>query len=148
MRYDLIKPVNVVPDGSLTTNPYYQVPTILSLTSAIENIWKVEDGVNPGKAVSGMAADEDTRQAQIPWGLQVHRGIVDQQAGFRPFTDSDQCFLKGFGLGLAVGLHGIDIDDVVKMILDIQGFQNTLGMRGMGVGEDDLALGKTGQDRG
>lgn len=65
-----------------------------------------------------VAADRDGCDVQALRGFQVGGAVIDQEASRWVFVNGSQGDLKGFNFRLAIGMNGVDINDLFKMPLD------------------------------
>ena len=74
--------------------------------------------------------------------IQVVGVVVDQQAIVGNFVDESQAFVESLDFWFAIGINGVNIDDLVEVILNPQYGHHPVCVGRVGVGEDHLALGE------
>ena len=79
---------------------------------------------------------------------QIDRGIVNEETIRWGFAHRVQSDLEGLGLRFAIGLQGIDIDDLGETVSNIEQFQHPFGMAAIRIGEDEFRQGKVIQNLG
>ena len=115
----------------------FELSTILR-----EKVAEMFDVRDVGAAVMVMDTHGNGAHAEGLGSSQVAGVVVNQQAIFGDFIDESQAFVESFDFRFAMGINGVNIDDLVEVVLDAQDLHHPVGMRRVGVGEDHLALGK------